>query len=155
MYPVNQVILGGDPLSTMPDFDTQMQLIEMQKKRLQQLKQQAQTQPQKFLWDDIDAEISPLSAEQKEKLFLDDEYVVNYNALQSMVQAELINLIKGKLEATSEGKDLLHTQLKLTRKLKKQIIEDTQKEMQAFMRFKEYSKSHPEVTYDEFIKANM
>jgi uncharacterized protein YqkB len=155
MYPVNQVILGGDPLSTMPDFDTQMQLIEMQKKRLQQLKQQAQTQPQKFLWDDIDAEISPLSAEQKEKLFLDDEYVANYNALQSMVQAELINLIKGKLEATSEGKDLLHTQLKLTRKLKKQIIEDTQKEMQAFMRFKEYSKSHPEVTYDEFIKANM
>lgn len=155
MYPVNQVILGGDPLSTMPDFDTQMQLIEMQKKRLQQLKQQAQTQPQKFLWDDIDAEISPLSAEQKEKLFLDDEYVANYNALQSMVQAELINLIKGKLEATSEGKDLLHTQLKLTRKLKKQIIEDTQKEMQAFMRFKEYSKFHPEVTYDEFIKANM
>ena len=155
MYPVNQVILGGDPLSTMPDFDTQMQLIEMQKKRLQQLKQQAQMQPQKFLWDDIDAEISPLSAEQKEKLFLDDEYVANYNALQSMVQAELINLIKGKLEATSEGKDLLHTQLKLTRKLKKQIIEDTQKEMQAFMRFKEYSKSHPEVTYDEFIKANM
>lgn len=154
-YPVNQVILGGDPLNSMPDFETQMQLIELQKARLQQLKQQAQAAPQKFLWDDIDAEIKPLSDEQKERLMMDNEYLSNYNAIQMLVQAELINLIKGKIEANPEGKELLQNQLKLTKKLKSKIIEDTHREMQAFKRFKEYSKSHPEVTYDEFIKANM
>lgn len=154
-YPVNQVILGGDPLNTMPDFETQMQLIELQKARLQQLKQQAQAAPQKFLWDDIDAEVKPLSDEQKERLMMDNEYLSNYNAIQMLVQAELINLIKGKIEANPEGKELLQNQLKLTKKLKSKIIEDTHREMQAFKRFKEYSKSHPEVTYDEFIKANM
>lgn len=154
-YPVNQVILGGDPLNSMPDFETQMQLIELQKARLQQLKQQAQAAPQKFLWDDIDAEVKPLSDEQKERLMMDNEYLSNYNAIQMLVQAELINLIKGKIEANPEGKELLQNQLKLTKKLKSKIIEDTHREMQAFKRFKEYSKSHPEVTYDEFIKANM
>ena len=155
MYPVNQVILGGDPLSSMPDFETQMQLLEMQKTRLQQLKQQAQTAPQKFLWDDIDAEVRTLSDEQKERLLNNQDYYSNHNAIQMLVQAELINLIKGKIEANPEGKELLQNQLRLTKKLKTQIIEDTQKEMQAFKRFKEYSKSHPEVTYDEFIKASM
>lgn len=155
MYPVNQVILGGDPLSSLPDFETQMQLLEMQKARLQQLKQQSQTAPQKFLWDEIDAEVKPLSEEQKERLLSNPEYLSNYNAIQMLVQAELLNLVKGKIEANPDGKELLKTQLRLTKKLKTQIIEDTQREMQAFKRFKEYSKSHPEVTYEEFTKANM
>lgn len=155
MYPVNQVILGGDPLSTINDFDTQMQMLELQRKKLQQLKAQSQTVPQKFIWDEIDAEVSPLSEEQKERLMTNKEYVMNYNAIQSLVQAELINLIKGKIESTPEGKELLQSQLKLTKILKSQIIEDTNKEMQAFKKFKEFSKTNPGVTYEEFIKANM
>lgn len=155
MYPVNQVILGGDPMSTLNDFEAQMQFLELQKQKLQQLKQQNQTVPQKFLWDDIDAEIKPLSEEQRERLMGDKDYLANYNAIQILVQGELINLIKGKIESTPEGKELLQNQLKLTKKLKTTIIEDTQREMQAFKRFKEYSKSHPEVTYEEFIKASM
>lgn len=156
MYPVNQVILGGDPLATsINDFDTQMQMLELQRKKLQQLKAQSQAVPQKFIWDEIDAEVSPLSEEQKERLMTNKEYVMNYNAIQSLVQAELINLIKGKIESTSEGKELLQSQLKLTKILKSQIIEDTNKEMQAFKKFKEFSKTNPGVTYEEFIKANM
>lgn len=156
MYPVNQVILGGDPiLNQMSDFDTQMQMLELQKKKLQQLKQQAQTAPQKFLWDEIDAEVKPLSEEQRERLMMNRDYVNNYNAIQMLVQAELINLIKGKIESTPEGKELLQSQLKLTKQLKGQIIEDTNREMQAFKKFKEFSKTNPGVTYEEFIKANM
>lgn len=155
MYPVNQVILGGDPMSTLNDFEAQMQLLELQKQKLQQLKQQTQTVPQKFLWDEIDAEIKPLSEEQRERLMGDKDYLANYNAIQMLVQGELINLIKGKIESTPEGKELLQNQLKLTKRLKTTIIEDTQREMQAFKRFKEYSKSHPEITYEEFIKASM
>ena len=156
MYPVNQVILGGDSmLNQMNDFDTQMQMLELQKKKLQQLKQQSQAVPQKFIWDEIDAEVRPLSEEQKERLMMNRDYISNYNAIQALVQAELINLIKGKIESTPEGKELLQSQLKLTRQLKGQIIEDTNREMQAFKKFKEFSKTNPGVTYEEFIKANM
>lgn len=155
MYPVNQVILGGDPMSALNDFEAQMQFLELQKQKLQQLKQQTQTVPQKFLWDEIDAEIKPLSEEQRERLMGDKDYLSNYNTIQLLVQSELINLIKGKIESTPEGKELLQNQLKLTKRLKTTIIEDTQREMQAFKRFREYSKSHPEVTYEEFIKASM
>ena len=156
MYPVNQVILGGnDPLASLNDFDTQMQMLEFQKKKLQQLKQQAQTTPQTFIWDEIDAEVRPLSDEQKERLMANKDYVTNYNAIQTLVQAELISLIKGKIESTPEGKELLQSQLKLTKQLKGQIIEDTNREMQTFKKFKEFSKTNPGVTYEEFIKANM
>lgn len=156
MYPVNQVILGGnDPLASLNDFDTQMQMLEFQKKKLQQLKQQAQTAPQSFIWDEIDAEVRPLSEEQRDRLMSNNEYVTNYNAIQALVQTELINLIKGKIESTPEGKDLLQSQLKLTKQLKGQIIEDTNREMQTFKKFKEFSKTNPGVTYEEFIKASM
>lgn len=155
MFPVNQVILGGETMASMPDFETQIQMLEFQKKKLQQLSAQAQAAPQKFIWDEIEAEVSPLSEEQKERLMQNEDYMLNYSRIQSLVQHELINLIKGKLEGTQEGKDLLRSQLQLTKKLKGHIIEDTQREMQTFKRFKEYSKSHPEVTYDEFIKASM
>ena len=156
MYPVNQVILGGnDPLASLNDFDTQMQMLEFQKKKLQQLKQQSQTTPQSFIWDEIDAEVRPLSEEQKDRLMANKEYVSNYNAIQTLVQTELINLIKGKIENTPEGKELLQSQLKLTKQLKGQIIEDTNREMQTFKKFKEFSKTNPGVTYEEFIKANM
>jgi hypothetical protein len=156
MYPVNQVILGGDPiLSQMNDFDTQMQMLELQKKKLQQLKQQVQTTPKNYIWDEIDAEIRPLSEEQKERLMSNRDYVHNYNSIQALVQAELINLIKGKIESTPEGKELLQSQLKLARQLKGQIIEDTNREMQTFKKFKEFSKTNPGVTYEEFIKASM
>ena len=156
MYPVNQVILGGnDPLAALNDFDAQMQMLEFQKKKLQQLKQQAQTAPQSFIWDEIDAEVRPLSEEQKDRLMSNKEYVANYNAIQALVQTELINLIKGKIESTPEGKELLQSQLKLTKQLKGQIIEDTNREMQTFKKFKEFSKTNPGVTYEEFIKASM
>jgi hypothetical protein len=72
-----------------------------------------------------------------------------------MVQAELLNLVKGRIESTQEGKDLLQSQLKIVKKLKGKIIQETNREMEMFRKFREFSKQHPEVTYDEFIKANI
>lgn len=43
----------------------------------------------------------------------------------------------------------------IVRSLKSKIIQDTNREMEMFRKFREFSKAHPEVTYDEFIKANM
>ena len=81
--------------------------------------------------------------------------VDTYTKIQDMVQAEILNLVKGRIEATPEGKELLQRQLKIVKKLKGKIIQETNREMEMFRKFREFSKTHPEVTYEEFIKASM
>lgn len=151
--PINQVILGNAPMYPFDDLDSQLANLEAQRRKIQQMKQM-QNQPVKLIWDDIDAEIYPLTEEQKSMLLQDQEYFDIYNRLQDMVQTEILNLVKYRIENTVEGKDLLSSQLRVLKRLKKKIIEDTNKEMEAFKRFKEYSKLNPGVTYEEFIKSN-
>lgn len=167
MIPVNQVILGGgDPLlgnSVIGNgIDEQLQLLEKYKQNLeaakqmkQQMQQVQQPQSSKLIWDDIDSEVEPMTEEQKSRLLQDEDYVETYNKIQSMVNAEILNLVKGRIENTPEGKELLQHQLKIVKRLKGKIIDETNREMEIFKKFKDYSKLHPEVTYDEFIKANM
>lgn len=167
MIPINQVILGGgDPLlgNSMigNSLDEQLQLIEKYKQNLEaakQLRQQAQSVqqpvPQRMIWDEIDAEINPMTDEQKTRMLQDEDYVDTYTKIQDMVQAEILNLVKGRIEATPEGKELLQRQLKIVKKLKGKIIQETNREMEMFRKFREFSKTHPEVTYEEFIKASM
>lgn len=167
MIPINQVILGGgDPLlgNSMVgnSLDEQLQLIEKYKQNLEaakQLRQQAQhvqqPVPQRMIWDEIDAEINPMTDEQKTRMLQDEDYVDTYTKIQDMVQAEILNLVKGRIEATPEGKELLQRQLKIVKKLKGKVIQETNREMEMFRKFREFSKAHPEVTYEEFIKASM
>lgn len=158
--PLNQFILGGDSMfsNNLDDIDTQIQRMEAYRQRLKQLKESQQiqnNQPQRLIWDEIDQEITPMSSEQKNRLLNDQNYVSVYTELQSMVQAELLNLVKAKIEGSERGKELLSKQLKIVRKLKTKIIEDTDREMEMFKKFKEYSKEHPNTSYDEFIKEVM
>lgn len=154
MYPVNQVILGGDSMfNNLEDIDLQIQKMEAYRQRLKQLKETNINN--KLIWDEIDAEINPLSNEQKNRLSSNEEYITIYNEIQKIVQTELLNLVKSKIESSPIGKELLTKQLTLVRKLKNKIIQDTDMEMELFKKFKEYSKSHPEVTYDQFLKDNI
>lgn len=158
--PLNQFILGGDSMfsNNLDDIDTQIQRMEVYRQRLKQIKESQQiqnSQPQRLIWDEIDSEITPMSSEQKNRLLQDQDYTSIYTELQSMVQSELLNLVKAKIEGSERGKDLLQKQLKIVRKLKTKIIEDTDREMEMFKRFKEYSKEHPNTSYDEFIKETM
>lgn len=174
MIPVNQFILGNnDPLLFPNDrmtnsIDEQIAFLQSQKQAIneayrrnavvtanngvaqnQQVTQQPVTQG---IWDAIDAEIAPLTQEQQSMLLTNQDYVNNYNALQSMVQAEILNLVRGKIEASAEGKHLLEEQLKLVKLLKSKIVEVTNKEMELFKAFKEASKTNPNLTYEEFLK---
>lgn len=166
MIPVNQVILGGgDPLLGSSvignSLDEQLQLIEKYKQNLEAAKQlRQQTQPiqqpaQRLIWDEVDAEITPMTDEQKAMLLQDEDYVDTYTKIQTMVQNEILNLVKSRIESTPEGKELLQSQLKIVKKLKGRIIQETNREMEMFRKFREFSKTNPEVTYEEFIKANM
>lgn len=160
MYPVNQVILGGESMfNNLDDIDMQIQRMEVYRQKLKQLRE-SQQQPQpvqqrQLVWDEIDAEIAPMSNEQKSRLLQDADYVDTYNELQSIVQSELLNLVKGRIESTERGKELLSKQLKIVKRLKTKIIDDTNREMELFKKFKEYSKEHPNASYEEFIKENM
>ena len=58
MYPVNQVILGGDSMfNNLEDIDLQIQKMEAYRQRLKQLKDTNINN--KLIWDEIDAEITP------------------------------------------------------------------------------------------------
>lgn len=154
-YPINQVFLGSDPMmgNGLDDLDAQIRKMEAYRNKLRQM--QGQQQSQKLIWDEIDAEIIPMTEEQKARLLQDPEYAEVYTDLQNIVQSEILNLVKGRIESTEKGKELLSRQLRIVKKLKNKIISETNREMELFNRFREYSKQHPEVTYEEFIKASL
>lgn len=105
-----------------------------------------------YVWDDIDREISALTNSQKEFLFKDEEYAENEYKLQSLVQAELINLVKGKIQQTKEGKELLDKQLSLVKSKKKEIIANSDKEVETFKKFQIAAQANPNLTYKEFCE---
>ena len=163
MLPVNQFIYS-DPLLSTGTLDEQIQYLNEQKRRIEsrqkQLEQAAncqlqipQEKPIVSLLDSIDAEIEPLTTEQRNLLNTNEEYVSNYNRLQQMVQAEVLNLVRDRIESNPDGKTLLDNQLKLVKTLKASIIELSQREMELFNAFKKASVENPALTYEEFIKS--
>ena len=153
--PINQVFLGSDPYHSFDDLDLQIQNMENYRNKLQQLKVLQSQAQQKLVWDEIDAEVRPMTDEQKRKMFENTEYIEVYSKINEMVQNEILNLVKAKIENTPEGKELLSQQLKIVKQLKSNIINETNREMEMFKRFKDFSKMNPGITYEDFIKANM
>ena len=154
--PINQITIGGDPLLGTPNYNIEEQLrqLEARKQALESMKQlNPQAIQHSVLWDSIDSEIKVLSQDQLSKLFENQEYIATYTRIQELVNAEIINLVKARIENTTEGKQLLQEQLNIIRKMKPTIIEETNREVELFKRFREYSKNNPNVTYEEFIKA--
>lgn len=162
MYPVNQVILGGgDPLLGSPQLNytsVEEQLRNLDAKRqsletLKQLNSQAAPVISTPIWDEIDAEIKVLTYDQQNKLFENEDYISIYSELNSLVQQELINSVKYKIENSPRGNKLLQDQLKLLKTLKNKIIESSNREMELFKNFQEFSKANPNVTYEQFLNT--
>lgn len=154
--PINQITIGGDPLLGTPSYNIEEQLrqLEARKQTLESMKQlNPQAIQQSVLWDSIDSEIKVLSQDQLSRLFENQEYVTTYTRIQELVNTEIINLVKARIENTTEGKQLLQEQLNIIRKMKPTIIEETNREVELFKRFREYSKNNPNITYEEFIKS--
>ena len=157
MLPVNQVIVGGDPLlgsNTGFNIEEQLRQLELRKQSLESMRQlNPQAIPQTVIWNEIDAEIKVLSPAQIKKLFENEDYVRIYSKIQELVNTEILNLVKAKIESSAEGNQLLKEQLQILKTLKVKIMEDTDREVTLFKQFKEFSKTNPSVTYDEFLKA--
>ena len=156
MIPVSQINIGGDPLLGAQGYNIEEQLrqLELRRQSLESMKQlNPQAIPQTVIWNEIDAEIKVLSPAQIQKLFENEDYIKIYSRIQELVNAEILNLVKYKIESSTEGNQLLRNQLDILKKLKTKIIEDTDREVALFKQFKEFSKTNPNVTYDEFLKA--
>jgi hypothetical protein len=156
MMPISQINIGGDPLLTASNgynIEEQLRQLEARKQALESMKQlNTQAMPTSVIWNEIDTEVKVLSQEQLQKLFENEDYVKTYVRIQELVNAEILNLVKPRIESTPEGKQLLQEQLNLVRKMKPKIVEDTNREVELFRRFREFSKTNPDVTYEEFIK---
>jgi hypothetical protein len=155
MMPISQINIGGDPLLGNQGFNIEEQLrqLEMRRQSLESMKQlNTQAIPTSTIWNEIDTEVKVLSQEQLQKLFENEEYVTIYTRIQELVNNEILNLVKPRIENTPEGKQLLQTQLNLVKKMKPKIVEDTNREVELFRRFREFSKTNPDVTYEEFLK---
>lgn len=169
MIPVNQFILGSsDPLlypseKMTNSIDEQIAFLQSQKQAINEAYRrnaipnanngttQNQQVPTQGIWDAIDAEIAPLTQEQQNMLLSNQDYVNNYNALQSMVQAEVLNLVRGKIEASADGKHLLEEQLKLVKLLKSKIVEVTNKDYVAInAQYHDYAK-----LFEEWFGGNI
>ena len=155
MIPVSQINIGGDPLLGTPGFNIEEQLrqLELRKQSLESMKQlNPQAMPTSVIWNEIDSEVKVLTPEQLQKLFENEEYVMTYTRIQEMVNAEILNIVKPRIESTPEGKQLLQMQLNLVKKMKPKIVEDTNREVELFRRFREFSKTNPDITYEDFLK---
>lgn len=125
--------------------------------RLNELKQRINQRQQVSqhtitIWDEIDKEVSALTDSQKSILAQDETYVSIDKKLQVMVQQELINSVRGKVENSPRGRELLENQLKHIRDKKKQIVDASNKEMELFKKFQIAVQVNPNLTYAEFIK---
>ena len=99
------------------------------------------------LWDKIDSEINTLTPVQQNKMLQNKDYAEVNTKLQGLVWNELVKLVKSKVE--TNNKELLSKQLELIGKLKAKIVEEDTRELDLFNEFKEYSKTHPNATYNE------
>lgn len=131
------------------NLDAQLQLLKSYEEKIKKL----QNQP--GVWDQIDSELSTLNEDQKQKLYSMSEYIDLNNQLQGKVQIELLNLVKSKIESDEEGNKLLLALYEVIKTQKKQIVEESNRELELFNKFREYSKNNPEITYEQFIKTNM
>lgn len=156
MIPISQINIGGDPLLNTQGFNIEEQLRQLEARK-QALESMKQLNPQaipnsSILWNEIDNEVKVLSNEQLQKLFENEDYLRIYSRIQELVNTEILNIVKPRIENTQEGKQLLQEQLNIVRKMKPKIIEDANREVELFRRFREFSKANPDVTYEDFLK---
>lgn len=103
------------------------------------------------LWTKIDAEITNCDKYILDIISKDERYLQLNNELNSIVQQELLLLVRDKVEQREDGKRLLEKQLEIIKSIKEKSKESRDEEIMLFTRFKEYSKLHPETTYEEFL----
>ena len=143
----------NDPLlSTGRSMDQLAKENEMYQQKLQALQQLPKSQSvqrtETPIWDEIDRIVSSLNEQERSILNNNKEYYDNSMAIQEMVNAELILLVKGRIESSAEGTAILEQQLSFVRRTSKTAKEETARRDALF---REYVTEHSDMTWQEFI----
>jgi hypothetical protein len=119
----------------------------------QQILQRQQAQTPTPLWDKIDEEMASLTPEQQQSLFNDDELAEINNKVTALVQFEQLKLVKAKVEAIPEGKELLQSLLTATQRVKGALQTAQKQAYNEYDAFVAASAKNPNLTLEEFRKA--
>lgn len=105
------------------------------------------------LWEKLDAEVSALTDTQKKSLMEDEDYKAAQDELAVKIQEHLLQLVKPRIEATEDGQKLLQKVYDAAVVAKKKVVAESNKEMELFKQWQNYSTAHPEATYQQFMEA--
>lgn len=94
-----------------------------------------------------------LNEEQRNILFRDTKYIQIDTQLKQLVQEALINSVKGVIEQSQAGKDLLTQQLNYVKSSKNTIIAESNKKLELFEKFQIAASANPNLTYKEFCES--
>lgn len=107
------------------------------------------------IWTKIDAEVANIDKYTSDALSTDENYKSINTQLQNIVQQELLFLVRDKVEQREDGKQLLEKQLQIIKQIKSNVSDKRNKDIDLFNRFKEYSRIHPETTYEQFLTKTL
>lgn len=152
--------IGNDPILTNPytpmdmteELDRRIQYLQNQKEQFATIQQNTNAS-QKSLWIEIDNEIRSLNEEQRTLLFQDKTYMGIDTELQFLVQQAIIESVKGVVEKSPRGKELLQNQLNYIKSSKDAIIRESNRKYEIFEKFKIAAQANPNLTYKEFCET--
>lgn len=139
--------ISNDPLLGQYERN-QSQIIEEYRRKVE-----TQSNSRTPLWDRVDAEIAPLTDEQKIKVMNDDDYLSKQEQLQQLINEQVLFIVKPYIEQSDRGRQLLSEMLDVVQVAKKKVISEANKEMEIFRKWQEFAKKHPDATYSEFLKT--
>lgn len=141
-------LLGGRNYD-IPQLEQQQEMLKQKWAELQQTFQQTTTAPQKSpVWDEIDNIVDSMTEAEKECLSRNQEFVDSSNAIQQILQREIMRAMKPVVESTKDGKAALESHLILLRKVQKEA-KDEASQRESLMN--EYIMNHSDKTWAEFI----
>ena len=139
-------LLGGRNYD-IPQLEQQQAELKQRWQEMQQSFQQV-SRPQSPVWDEIDSIVDGMTEAEKECLSRNQEYVDSSNAIQQILQREIMRAMKPVVESTKDGKAALESHLILLRKVQKEA-KDEASQRESLMN--EYIMNHSDKTWAEFI----
>lgn len=143
-------ILGGqqsqqDALSQMNEWAQKFAELQKQKGNFNMQPQQSKTPT----WDEIDKIMDGLTESQKSYLNQNQDFVESYQDVANILQREELRIIRPLVEQTKDGKEALDKHLALIKKLKKNALQEEDKNMALW---KDYITNHSDKTWQEYLE---
>lgn len=140
-------LLGGRNYD-IPQLEQQQREMQQRWQEMQQTYQQV-SRPQSPVWDEIDRIVDNMSEAEKEYLVQSEEYQSSSNAVNAILQREVLRAMKPIVESTKDGKAALEKHLELLRKVQKSA-KDALGQRESLMN--EYIMHHSDKTWAEFME---